>query len=129
MTNAPEQIWAEYEIGGEYAPDQSSGRWYSSEFNGHKETEYIRADIAKPRVKPLVWEEPSQENNWIYVARSPWGDYGVHIDGGRHRAWLEAHEKPHERWLGDDDVGSVYEAKAAAQADYEARVLACLEAE
>ena len=69
-------------------------------------------------VRGLEWESPCAANNWIYVARSPWGDYGIHIDGGRHRAWLEAYVKPYERWLGDDDVGSVYEAQSAAQSHY-----------
>ena len=87
--------------------------------------------IAKPapavKVKALVWEDPCAANNHIYMARAPWGTYGIHIDGGRHRAWLEAHEKPYERWLGDADVGSAYEAQAAAQADYEARIMSALE--
>jgi len=78
-------------------------------------------------VNPLVWEEPCAANNWIYVARSPWGDYGIHIDGGRHRAWLEAYVKPYERWMGDDDVGSVYEAQAAAQAHYANQIIAGFE--
>lgn len=88
-----------------------------------------REDVASqpPKVKPLVWQEPCSENNWIYVARAPWGDYGIHIDGGRHRAWLESHVKPYEQWLGESDVGGVCEAQAAAQADHERRILAALD--
>lgn len=70
-------------------------------------------------LKPLNWIEPSASNNWIWMAESPWGTYGIHIDGGRHQAWLEAHEEPYERWLGDGYVGSLSEAMNQANKDYE----------
>jgi len=73
------------------------------------------------KVKPLVWEDPSNRNNWLHVARTVFGDYYISIDGGRHRAWLEAHVKPYDNMLGECDVGSVYAAQEVAQADYEAR--------
>lgn len=76
-----------------------------------------------PQVKPLVWEVPSASNNWIYQAHSPWGTYGVHICGGKHQAWLEAHKKPYEQWLGDGYVGSVIEAQSVADQDHRQRVL------
>ncbi len=76
-----------------------------------------------PRVRPLIWESPSNINNWIYQAHAPWGTYGIHICGGKHQAWLEAHEKPYERWLGDGYVGSVMEAQSVADLDHRRRVL------
>lgn len=77
------------------------------------------------RVKLLEWEDPSERNNWVHVAKSSFGEYYVSIDGGSHTAWLEAHVKPYEKLLGPA-VGSVYEAKDQAQADYAARILAAL---
>lgn len=77
------------------------------------------------RVKPLEWQDPSETNNWVHVAKTAFGEYYVSIDGGSHTAWLEAHVKPYENLLGPA-VGSVYEAKDQAQADYAARILAML---
>lgn len=78
------------------------------------------------KVKPLVWEEPCVRNNQTHIARSIFGDYYVHIDGGRHQAWLEAHTKPYENPIGEV-VGCLYTAQALAQADYEQRILAALD--
>ena len=80
----------------------------------------------KVKVKPLEWETPSQRNNYTHIARSIFGDYYVHVDGGRHQAWFEAHVKPYENAIGPE-VGSLLCAQAAAQADYAARILAALE--
>lgn len=76
-------------------------------------------------VVPLEWESPCAANNHIYQAHAPWGTYAIHICGGRHQAWLEAHEQPYERWLGDF-VGSVLEAQEVANAHYRAQILAAL---
>jgi hypothetical protein len=81
---------------------------------------------AQVAVKPLVWEDPCKRNNEVHVARCIFGEYYIHIDGGRHSAWLEAHVKPYENRIGID-VGSVYEAQALADADYAARIRAVLE--
>lgn len=80
----------------------------------------LPADPVRVTIKPLVWEDPCAANNWIHVARSVFGEYFVGIDGGKHSAWLEANVKPHENKIGDD-VGSVYEAKKLAEADYQKR--------
>lgn len=37
----------------------------------------------------LIWEEQSSSNNWCHVAKTPFGDYYVHVDGGTHQAWAE----------------------------------------
>jgi len=85
----------------------------------------VTADLEK-LVKPLVWEEPCQRNNYTHIARSAFGEYYVDVDGGRHQAWLEAHEKPYERIIGDV-VGNLYSAQSAAQADYARRIAAALD--
>ncbi len=103
----------------------------ASAIQEHVNDDYDRAQISRAiaalpaepvmvTVKPLVWEEPSHANNWVHVARSIFGEYYVSIDGGRHSAWLEASVKPYENKIGDD-VGSVYEAKELAEADYQKR--------
>lgn len=86
----------------------------------------VRGGDMDARVKPLVWEEPCERNNYCHIARTMLGDYYVHIDGGRHQAFLEAHVKPFENLIGKE-VGDIWAAKVAAQADYEARILAALE--
>ena len=86
-----------------------------------------RADAVK--VKPLVWWETASQNNHTHGARCALcalGTYYVHVDGGRHQAWLETFNSNSEIWCGEV-CGSVDAAKAAAQADYEARILAALE--
>lgn len=120
--NAPDRIWA-----------WKDKDWDATLWNNHGDprytpkqaAEYIRADLAQ-QVKPLVWDVPSTSNNWIHLSDTDFGCYGIHIDGGRHRAWLESSRPPFEIWLGDDDVGSVEAAKAAAQADYERRIRSAL---
>lgn len=88
-----------------------------------------RADLAavpaQVRVKPLVWDEPRDANNWVNIARSVFGDYYISIDGGRCSAWLEAHVEPYENKIGDD-VGSVIEAMILAERDYEAKTRALI---
>lgn len=79
-----------------------------------------------PTVIPLVWEEPCTSNNHTYVARSCFGDFYIHICGGRHSAWLEAHTKPYERYIGET-VGTVLEAQSLADEYYQVAVLAFLE--
>ena len=81
------------------------------------------------KVKPLVWDEPSILNNWVYNAASPFGTYYIHICGGRHQSWLEAHEPPYEQICHDDYVGSVEAAQSLAGDNYEARILALIKKE
>jgi hypothetical protein len=81
---------------------------------------------AAPKVKRLLWENPSKDNNYIHIARTLFGDYGIHICGGRHMAWIEKNVKPYEEFIGEE-VGSVPEAKAAAQSHYEKQILEALE--
>jgi hypothetical protein len=83
-------------------------------------------DIIAWIVKPLVWEEPSDKNNYTHIAPSIFGDYYVHIDGGRHQAWLEAHVKPYENVIGEE-VGGLMQGQFQAEADYRARIAAALD--
>lgn len=122
ITTAPERIWLQ--DGGDF--DAASEVTWCQHSIDDADTEYVRADLAavqpaKVRVKPLVWDEPRDANNWINVARSVFGDYYISIDGGRHSAWLEANVKPYENKIGDE-VGSVIEAMMLAETDYQARM-------
>ena len=81
-----------------------------------------RADLTKPRVKPLVWHHiTSTGDRNVHEAKSLLGRYTIWPDG----SWrLKGHYVG-----GYGEVRSLSGAKAAAQADYEARVLVCLEGE
>lgn len=76
------------------------------------------------RVKPLVWRSIGRDR----VAETKIGEYVVSLDafqvGGTAYLWVAGQVD------GDDhhsEHKNMYEAKSAAQADYEARVLAALE--
>lgn len=59
MTDAPERIWAlAYET--EDDPDAVAIGYAKGFFGAH---EYIRADLAKPKVKPLEFSDPSKTDN------------------------------------------------------------------
>jgi hypothetical protein len=56
MTDAPERIWRV----APYIPQHFNhglASWADKNHAGEGATEYIRADLAKPKVKPLVWVE------------------------------------------------------------------------
>lgn len=79
------------------------------------------------RVKPLVWEN---FDAWTFWARCPVGSYQVEERNGVWKATLDntrglevVYEYTTDGLTSDDFQG----AKAAAQADYEARILAALE--
>ncbi len=82
----------------------------------------------KPQVKPLVWWEPSSENNWTNGATTIFGTYYVGICGGRHNAFIELfHESGRiEQWDGETR-GRLYQAQQDAQKHYESRILSALE--
>jgi hypothetical protein len=77
----------------------------------------------KPRVKPLEWQGMRRDGDadwWINHANTEWGTYSVKYEVGKY-ALLQA-------------TGIVWEpceseeaAKAAAQADYERRILSALD--
>ena len=110
----PEEIWAVTEpndvsadiLGDVYAqqtPDGMVG----------KPVKYIRADLAKPRVKQLQWITPSPTTDGKWQDTT--GIYDI---------------EESILFIGHVETGTPYitdkEAKAAAQADYERRVLSAL---
>lgn len=119
MNDMPEQIFAWY-----FKPSSRNevmlGGWDTTE--DRRTVKYIRADLTKPNVKPLEWEPGIV--HWAqplpgikYVACSSEGSTWVW--------WLEG------VWRTRMVPSSVHEsesaAKAAAQADYEQRILSALE--
>jgi hypothetical protein len=114
MKDAPERIWAD-------PPTvfDEMDVWYP-EPRGEA-TEYIRADLARPKVKPLVWRQYS--NNGNCMAETSIGDFVIEDHGENDWGiWLEDNYSP---ILGP--CKNLEEAKAAAQADYERRILEALE--
>jgi len=100
----PERIWA-----GKYR-----STWWQSRPH-HQMTEYIRADLAAPKVKPLVWEDRKTVGEMM--------QYRVHIGYGLMNGVFAL-------TLSGSTIGefsSEEAAKAAAQADYERRILDALE--
>lgn len=80
-----------------------------------------------PGVKALEWEPSVIGKPW-HSAKSPWGFYYAQWDDET-QAWfasLEMGEVEAPIILSPSDVPSLEAAKAAAQADYEARILAAL---
>ena len=75
------------------------------------------------RVKPLEWEKvhDAMPGMTVYTADSPFGHYNTGVDLAGIPYWTHV---PTE--VGEDCSG-IEAAKAAAQADYEARILAALE--
>lgn len=79
-------------------------------------------------VKPLVWEPSVIGKPW-HSAKAPWGWYYAQWDDET-QAWfasLEMGEVEAPIILSPPDVPTIDAAKAAAQADYEARILSALE--
>ena len=75
------------------------------------------------RVKPLVWEDDSDhwhpETRWR--AKDCFGEhYEIELSDG-------VYTLSHKALMGDIEADALAEAKAAAQADYETRILAALE--
>tara|TARA_X000001316_G_scaffold12129_2_gene5696 strand:- start:704 stop:1150 length:447 start_codon:yes stop_codon:yes gene_type:complete len=89
-----------------------------------------RADLAKPRVKPLVWEDGKFWSGSVReTAESVFGTYEVlRWVQGDFGGSIPAND-PDDTNTEFGGASSLDDAKAAAQADYEARVLACLEGE
>lgn len=80
------------------------------------------------KVKPLVWEPSVIGKPW-HSAKAPWGWYYAQWDDET-QAWfasLEMGEVEAPIILSPSDVPTIDAAKAAAQADYEARILSALE--
>lgn len=109
-TQAPERIWVSFQANdphyGEAAVDD----------NGN--TEYVRADLARPRVKPLEWAEVSCG----FDAVMPFGRYELRHFGSpkRWRCFGEYFGSP----LVFDDLD---DAKTAVESYHARRILSALE--
>lgn len=78
------------------------------------------------KVKPLEWEYPTDATNGCHVARCAFGTYSAVNEQGWYvtldeHPWGQGFE-----WTAPDMRMTFEDAKAAAQADYEARILAAL---
>lgn len=124
MTNAPERIWIEDEFGEGDDDQWTYGTWDVRNYRDYV-VEYVRADLAfpavQPEVKPLVWFEaelPSKGGGKFasegYTIRRIEGLWLLDFAGTSKSAWR---------------FSTLEVAKAAAQADYEARILAALKGE
>ena len=117
---APERIWLDWE--GPHGADHSF-QLEPYSFDCKSQHQYIRADLAKPRVKQLEWECYIVSNNKRIIAYSvtpmityriaqkffPEMFFSIEIADG---AFLSA--------------STLDAAKAAAQADYERRILSAI---
>ena len=118
MSEAPERIWAwtcrkpwetAWDVDDDEAPPYA--------------VEYIRADLARPKVKPLEWVTlPWSTDSVFYCyAESLFGDFGYGLDN-EGAAYYAVPDQ-----VGFIEAENPEAAKAAAQADYERRILAALE--
>jgi len=83
---------------------------------------------AAPKVKTLVWEGPTRATNGTWVAKTIIGNYCVGNDDGWHATLYDGIDK--WEWEPEEHPKSYkgpHAAKAAAQADYERRILAAIE--
>jgi len=79
-------------------------------------------------VKKLEWQEPSKATNGCWTAKCAFGTYSAVNDGGWY-VMLDDHPRGDGfEWISSDLSKDTLEtAKAAAQADYEARILSAIE--
>ena len=122
MTDAPERIWAWVDYDGNW-----DGTWLADSQTLQPErlpdAEYIRADLAKPRVKPLEWKEYCTANGRAMgYAINPLVTY--HITQKFFPEAFFSVEVGEGSFLSADTMDG---AKAAAQVDYERRILEALE--
>jgi hypothetical protein len=103
---------------------------------GYVECEYVRADLASlpaqadgtgEVVKPLEWQERRKETNWCWTAESPFGTYSIVNEDGWYACRDETPRDFYFEWSWQDMSRDTLEtAKAAAQTDYETRILSAL---
>ena len=121
MTETPERLWLGLE------PDECGEpivqNYVDASEDKSKFTEYIRKDVAAPKVRALEWEGTSAETSIgeYRLMYKHLGDAGLKCS-----AFLDVERI--SDWFCDDDPAWEKKAKAAAQADFEARILAALEA-
>jgi len=75
------------------------------------------------KVKPLEWENPTRLSNGCYAAKTFFGDYYVAQQDG---LWYAGNEEIRFDWECEYDTNTLDAAKAAAEADYQKRILSCI---
>ena len=117
MSEAPERIWA-------FMPDifDNISIWQDQPSPALDTTEYIRADLASPKVKPLEWVNLSEPHNNWYYADASFGRYRITQVFFPESCFIAV--TPTELRISEN---TLEDAKAAAQEDYERRILAALE--
>ena len=133
MIEAPETIYAVYD---EDVSAQTYEIYAQIEMEGFVDTptKYIRADIASAqladarKVKALVWspEERAPEGS-EYRSLTLVGSYYIGFGATKGGRYVEYNGNPLSCENGVYWFGSLKAAKAAAQADYERRILSALE--
>ena len=121
MTEAPERIWAR-ESHSERT-NETMVAW-DTPSKHPEEQEYIRADLAKPRVKPLAWCD------WLsgYKSFSAIGAYVViPISTTHNNEHVVQYLCPYQESYTVGRFEGAETAKAAAQSDYERRISEALE--
>jgi hypothetical protein len=115
VTDMPERIWASNCI------DQQA---WSPFDNLVAAAPYVRADLP-PKVKPLEWQIYGADS---FFAETAWGCYFAQWDDeiGAFFASLELGQHEDPIIIQPQDVETMSEAQAAAQADHTARILAAL---
>jgi hypothetical protein len=121
MTDAPERIWVEHHgSGGALNDGQGEVRLTKPETDLVPVTEYVRADLPV-RVLPLVWQDRGETVGHQFKANTAYSCYYVE----RSKSGLFNWWSPMLR--GKIEVKTLDLAKAAAQADHDARIRAAIE--
>ena len=119
MSEAPERIWAwtcrkpwetAWDVDDEEAPPYA--------------VEYIRADLARPKVKPLEWDDWGEPHKYGYYSETSFGRYSIRQAFFPESCFVVV--TPTELRISENTLEA---AKAAAQEDYERRIIAALEGE
>ena len=83
-----------------------------------------RADLARPKVKPLEWDDWSEPHEYWYCSETSFGRYIIRQAFFSESCFIAV--TPTELRISEN---TLEDAKAAAQADYERRIIAALEGE
>jgi len=79
--------------------------------------ENVCADLQRDmKPKPLIWSEPLISNNYTISAKTPFGTYYIHVDGGQHSAWLDNMETNDGDMIGEV-CGDLFTAQGYADDD------------
>ena len=120
MSNLPKLIWANIVV--ESNGTALAGEWNYNDVGSDDDTEYVRKDIAEPKVKPLEWVKHPRIDAWRCDTLI--GIYKV-FGTGRKPSWDFDGFSNHISTVADTTEA----AFAAAQADYESRIFSVLETE